>query len=798
MKRNPHNPCNVDPQVLIGAKLKLQQIVFPHVESFNYFITTGLSEAISDIPPIEFNLGNDLEIKMIYTESQIGYPVKFENMSDTKLTPREARERGISYSAPLIVATKIELNNGHSFDTLFKCGNIPIMVMSERCHLRHLSSKELVDLKEESNEMGGYFVVNGIERVIRLLQVPRMNHAMAIERGSFKKRGPAYTEKGVTMRCVRKDQTSVTLTLHFLNDGSATLRFSIRKQEFLLPIIIVARAMAQISDKEFFDRVCQNDTSNTYLTTRLELLFRDAKNTGSVTQSQCLAYLGSHFRHFLPISDDALDETAGRILVERYLFVHTKDFGSKLECLIHMTRKLYSFAQNTCASDNPDALMNHEILLPGHLITMYVKEKLEDIFLNIKQAALREYRLNTSKCLQEVITLKFYQKQFERFGGSIGNKVASFLSTGNINSSTGLDLMQVSGYTIVAERLNIFRYMSHFQSVHRGQFFTTMKTTLVRKLLPESWGFLCPVHTPDGSPCGLLNHLTRDCIVLCYPTAEKLPAALLHNNLKATSTNIVFHKSSHHSDSSNSSNINSNSNIHIPSEDTLKKTMVSLGVIPCGLGSNDGKMILTSDFISVVLDGVVIGGVHRTLADQLVQNLRSMKHSALTKQVCIDPTTEIAYIPFSKSKNQAYSGIYLFTQPGRMIRPCYNLQSKEIEWIGPMEQVFMNIACTKSDIQSDTTHLELAPTTMLSHIASLTPFSDYNQSPRNMYQCQMGKQTMGTPTHAFKYRADNKLFRIQNSQSPIVQTRAHSDYSMDDYPQGVNAIVAVISFTGIG
>ena len=49
---------------------------------------------------------------------------------------------------------------------------------------------------------------------------------------------------------------------------------------------------------------------------------------------------------------------------------------------------------------------------------------------------------------------------------------------------------------------------THCRCVHRGAFFTTMKTTTVRKLLPESWGFLCPVHTPDGSPCGLLNHLT--------------------------------------------------------------------------------------------------------------------------------------------------------------------------------------------------------------------------------------------------------------------------------------------------
>ncbi len=57
------------------------------------------------------------------------------------------------------------------------------------------------------------------------------------------------------------------------------------------------------------------------------------------------------------------------------------------------------------------------------------------------------------------------------------------------------------------------------------------------------------------------------------------------------------------------------------------------------------------------------------------------------------------------------------------------------------------------------THIEVSPLAMLSLAASLTPFSDLNQSPRNMYQCQMGKQTMGTPLHAFPHRADNKVSR---------------------------------------
>lgn len=60
--------------------------------------------------------------------------------------------------------------------------------------------------------------------------------------------------------------------------------------------------------------------------------------------------------------------------------------------------------------------------------------------------------------------------------------------------------------------LHIFyRYLSHFRSVHRGAYFAELRTTTVRKLMPEAWGFLCPVHTPDGSPCGLLNHFSAMC-----------------------------------------------------------------------------------------------------------------------------------------------------------------------------------------------------------------------------------------------------------------------------------------------
>jgi DNA-directed RNA polymerase I subunit RPA2 len=770
-------PSFADGNVSESVRRRLEHLVAPHVDSFNYFLRCGLAESVADIPPMDFKIDEGVYVKMHYTEAHVAFPSKNDEFADGRVTPREARERGISYTGTMHGSVSIEMEDGTSMNLAVRFGDLPIMVMSERCHLQGMRPQELMRLKEESNEMGGYFIMNGIERVIRLLQVPRRNYAMAIERGSYKNRGPSYSEKGVAMRCVRPDQSSVTVTLHYLNNGGATLRFVLRKQEFLIPVVIVAKALMNMSDKELFDRIVQGDNSNTFLTTRLELLLRDAKQYGIYTKTEGCAYLGSHFRHFLPISDRFTDEQAGILLLQRYVFVHASDMGSKLGCLIYMLRKLFAFAQGTCAPDNADALMNHEILLPGHLISMYVKEKLEDVFLNIKQQVTRDYRMNKNRCLADLKSTKYLQRLLDKFSGGTGSKIGTFLSTGNIVSSTGLDLMQVSGYTIVAERLNVFRYMSHFQSVHRGQFFTTMKTTAVRKLLPESWGFLCPVHTPDGSPCGLLNHLARDAVILAFPTTEQLPT---------TSTGRL--RQSH----------SSSGRLEWAQDQNLKKLLVSLGIVPSDVGAGDGQPVLDDSYLPVLIDGVVLGGIHFSIADEVVRQLRLLKlnNSSDKGALRLDPTTELALIPRTKHGKGAYPGLYIFTQAGRMVRPVMHLSQQRIEWIGPLEQVFMEIACLDGDVRTDTTHKELTPTVMLSQVASLTPFSDYNQSPRNMYQCQMGKQTMGTPAHAIKHRSDNKLYRIQNVQAPVVQTQAHREYCMDEYPQGVNAVVAVISFTG--
>ncbi|KAK3044323.1 DNA-directed RNA polymerase I subunit RPA2, partial [Coniosporium uncinatum] len=275
--------------------------------------------------------------------------------------------------------------------------------------------------------------------------------------------------------------------------------------------------------------------------------------------------------------------------------------------------------------------------------------------------------------------------------------------------------------------------------VHRGAFFAQLKTTSVRKLLPESWGFLCPVHTPDGAPCGLLNHLAHKCRIA-----------------------------------------------------TRDSDVSSIPAIVAEFNCADISSPLLSDSIVIQLDGRILGYCSPEQAQNLHDSLRYWK---VEGGHGVPPDLEIGYVPLSNAG--LYPGIYMFSQAARMYRPVKYLPLDKEDFVGPFEQPYMAIACTKPELLSaDYTHIEYDPTNILSIVANQTPFSDYNQSPRNMYQCQMGKQSMGTPGTALKYRCDNKTYRLQTGQTPVVRPPLHNEYGLDNFPNGMNAVVAVISYTG--
>lgn len=156
---------------------------------------------------------------------------------------------------------------------------------SNKCNLNNSTTEKLIKHGEEPGEVGGYFVLNGIERIIRLLIQQRRHYIMGMIRGAYARRGPMYTgpprrtpplfslgvltpdtvgptfspaktltlplpltlpDYATAIRCVSEDETSMTVRLHYLSSGSARVAFVIRRQEFFIPararLSLLARA----------------------------------------------------------------------------------------------------------------------------------------------------------------------------------------------------------------------------------------------------------------------------------------------------------------------------------------------------------------------------------------------------------------------------------------------------------------------------------------------------------------------------------------------------------------------------
>ena len=195
------------------------------------------------------------------------------------------------------------------------------------------------------------------------------------------------------------------------------------------------------------------------------------------------------------------------------------------------------------------------------------------------------------------------------------------------------------------------RYISHFRSVHRGAYFAELRTTTVRKLLPESWGFMCPVHTPDGSPCGLLNHLAASCYV--HVGSEGIGEA------RNQDRNHVL------------------------------KVLSSAGALL--LHGRTNHVSSPPGHLAVMLDGLIVGYVADSDSMSVVSALRAAK---VTRSTRVSSNLEIAHVPLSScGYGGAFPGLYLFLSSSRMMRPVRQRQSGITENIGSLEQAFMSIRC---------------------------------------------------------------------------------------------------------
>ncbi|KAK3006319.1 hypothetical protein RJ639_015928 [Escallonia herrerae] len=439
----------------------LRELFRHHIESFDHMLDHGLEAMLLNIKPVE-----------------VHDPLTNQTLRNILLPCRQAK---LSYLGKLKVEVFFQYGDGVVVkEDRFNFGQFPIM----------LKLKEVFPVPVWLRiEAVMYFILNGLERVIRLLILPKRNYPMSMERNSFRDRREGYTDKAVVIRCVRKDQSAVTVKLYYLSNGSARLGFWIQGKEYLLPVGVILKALVDTTDHEIYVSLscCYNETYE--------------RVKGSVGTQ----LVGERVKIIL-------DEVADAVLRD-YIFVHLDNNHDKFNLLIFMLQKLFSFIDQTSLPDNPDSLQNQEVLLPGHLITIYMKEKLQEWLLRVKRLLQDEINRKSSNKSSDFGLIELVKKIItdKNPPTQISLAVENMLKTGRLVTQSGLDLQQRAGMTVQAERLNFLRFISHFRAVHRGASFAGLRTTTVRKLLPESWGFICPVHTPDGEPCGLLNHMSSTC-----------------------------------------------------------------------------------------------------------------------------------------------------------------------------------------------------------------------------------------------------------------------------------------------
>lgn len=709
----------------------------------------GLNLGLRHIKPLEMMV-KDRRLHVSVTEISVSKPKGGKGVSDPYF-PSQARMAETSYKGSLTIGFKVQL--GERTEMLReKAGDIPIMLKSKACNLRDLTQKQMVDRMEDANDVGGYFIVNGKERIIRMMTAQRRHYPMGQKNKAFVDIGKMFSEFGVSMRCVRPDQHSSNMVLHYLTNGTARLQIWDEGQTYNFPLVLILKILVDESDRYIFNQMTKGKEDDSYFASCcVNMIQLVSESHTQETQDDLKKGLGAmlrsrennrkdakHKRFPEWITDQEVCERVLRYSVAPHLTIDQDKFN----LLVFMLKKLFAVAKGEAAIESLDNPMFHETYLSGHLYFGLLLERVEMFLasnyeLISKKVAANDKFKNTDALMQLVVS-----SIRSRMDGIV-RPLVSLVATGNLLCKSHLGLKQSNGLSVMAEKINNWRFMSTFRAVHRGSFFEKMRTTSCRKLYPESFGFLCPVHTPDGSPCGLLNHLTEMAVV---------------TNWRPTTIGVMRYL----------------------------RTL--------GMEELDSPLVLNnSQLIHVILDGKVVGYLmSKESGHKLATSLRNAKASGVAE---IPNTLEIGFIPPTNAATQ-FPGLFLFSTPARIMRPVMNLAVGKVELIGTFEQPYMEICIIGEEAHPGTTHQEIRQTSMLSIIAGQIPFPDFNQSPRNMYCCQMGKQTMGYPSHTLKYRSDHKMYEISSPQAPLVRPAVHDHYNMDDYPMGTNAVVAVISYTG--
>ncbi len=440
------------------------------IDSFNNFLDRGIQEIIDEIGTVKLNPEvGDLKLK--FGKISLGKPIiKEADGSTRQIYPNEARIRNLTYAAPLYVDITPIVNGITEKSENVHIGSIPIMVKSTLCSTYGMSEQELIEKGEDPNDPGGYFIVNGTERVLVLIEEIASNKTI------FEK-----SKDSVSVRI--NSERSGFKQRHVIErkpDGEISISFAnIRK----LPIVILMKALGLETDKE----ICFSISHDQRI---LNELYINLYQTDVTTKDEAMALIGKK----LKVSEDYRDERVIQIL-DRYLLPHIGQEErfrlEKAKFLAKIVRKTIMVGINQMPEDDIDHYGNKRLLMSGELLGQLFRS----ILLG-RWGLLAKMSYNYQKLVKRG---KHSSIQGIIEANAVTKQILSSLATGN----------WIGGRTGVSQRLDRSSYVktiSHLRSII-SPLTSTQEHFKARQIHPTEWGRLCPAETPEGSSIGLRKHL---------------------------------------------------------------------------------------------------------------------------------------------------------------------------------------------------------------------------------------------------------------------------------------------------
>ncbi|KAH9752407.1 DNA-directed RNA polymerase III subunit 2 [Citrus sinensis] len=721
-------------------------LVKQHLDSFNYFVNTGIRKIVRANDRIVS--GIDPSIFLRFKDVRIGQPSMTVDGVSEKLNPHMCRLSDMTYAAPILVNIEYVQGSHTEKTTMEKndvvIGRIPIMLRSCRCVLYGKDEAELARLGECPLDPGGYFIIKGTEKVL-LIQEQLSKNRVIIDtdkKGNINASVTSSTETVKSKTVIQMEKGKMYLLLNQF----------VKK----IPIMVVMKAMGIESDQEVVQMVGRDPRYSALLLPSIEVKRSTFGSPPNDREGRAFSILRDVFLANVP--------------------VHNNNFRPKCFYVAVMLRRMVEAMLNKDAMDDKDYVGNKRLELSGQLVSLLF----EDLFKTMISEVQKTVDIILSKPSR---SSRFDLSQFI-VRDSITVGLERTLSTGNFDVKRFK--MHRKGMTQVLARLSFIGTLGHMTRVS-PQFEKSRKVSGPRALQPSQWGMLCPCDTPEGEACGLVKNLA----LMTHVTTDEEEGSNFSSYCVCEGYALF------------ENDLNSVRECDFLSDQPL---CYCLGVEDLELLS--GEELHNPNSFLVIFNGLILGKHRRPkcFADVMRKLRRAGKIGEFV----------------SVFVNEKQRCVYIASDGGRVCRPLVIadkgisrikehhmkelldgvrsfddfLREGLIEYLDVNEENNALIALYEGDATPDTTHIEIEPFTILGVIAGLIPYPHHNQSPRNTYQCAMGKQAMGNIAFNQLCRMDSLLYLLVYPQRPLLTTRTIELVGYDKLGAGQNATVAVMSYSG--